>query len=483
MSIRRAISRTPAIVWIALFAFLFWLAFPKPYPTLDAYYSMIWGGEIYNGHLPNYNFPYAQTPHLLPIAASAVLAIFGKSFTYEAMLAISYLSLGAIWWFIFQIGKRIGGWPAGLLALVMATGQDELNTLAAKAVIDIPTVALLLYALLLELRRPKCGLGVLAVLAVAGLLRPEVWVITGVYFLYVARGAGWPSRAKQAAIAAAAPLLWIGFDLVVTGNPLHSFQRTVDLGMELDRANSLGDLPAALSDSLIQLVGPAVLLCALPGLILAARLRRRDTYLTLSLLAVNVATFITLALLHLPLLERYLLVAAQIVTIFAAVAIVGWIRTAPVRARRLWALVALVSAILLVAQTPPRIEKLANARDKTNERGKINRNSKALVEGPAASRYLERCRPLYTQNFRPVAMFRFWLGWPAGSVSSAIGKDLQRGLIVTGISDRVVELVIGKPVEPGGRNAKVPQSFRRVASSRYWVLYASPSCLAQFSND
>ena len=54
-----------------------------------------------------------------------------------------------------------------------------------RAYLDIPYVAFVLGALLVESRRPRAGAPVLALLALAGLLRPEAWVFSGLYWLYL----------------------------------------------------------------------------------------------------------------------------------------------------------------------------------------------------------------------------------------------------------------------------------------------------------
>ena len=48
---------------------------------------------------------------------------------------------------------------------------------ALTANVDVPFLALVLAAATLEAARPRRGLPVLALLAVAGLLRPEAWLL------------------------------------------------------------------------------------------------------------------------------------------------------------------------------------------------------------------------------------------------------------------------------------------------------------------
>ena len=53
-----------------------------------------------------------------------------------------------------------------------------------RAYVDMPYLLLVLSALLVESRRRRAGAPVLALLALAGLLRPEAWVFSGLYWLY-----------------------------------------------------------------------------------------------------------------------------------------------------------------------------------------------------------------------------------------------------------------------------------------------------------
>ena len=51
-----------------------------------------------------------------------------------------------------------------------------------------------IWALLLEIRQPRRGWPVLAMLSLAGLLRPEAWVLAGLYWLYL-----FPARTLEGA--------------------------------------------------------------------------------------------------------------------------------------------------------------------------------------------------------------------------------------------------------------------------------------------
>ena len=79
--------------------------------------------------------------------------------------------------------------------------------------------------------------------AVAGLLRPEAWVLGGLYWLYLFRHRDWPERVKLAALVAAAPLVWALMDLIVTGDALHSLHGTSDLAAAVGRRRDVSDAP------------------------------------------------------------------------------------------------------------------------------------------------------------------------------------------------------------------------------------------------
>src|SRR5207245_1888525 len=85
-------------------------------------------------------------------------------------------------------------------------------------------------ALLAESQRRRAGVPVLALLALAGLLRPEAWAFSGIYWLYLVRGRAPGAPAGQLAgvtlLAVSAPLVWVLSDLAITGEPLWSLTHT-----------------------------------------------------------------------------------------------------------------------------------------------------------------------------------------------------------------------------------------------------------------
>ena len=77
------------------------------------------------------------------------------------------------------VSARRGSNPAaGALAAAIVLTRRPVLDFGSRAYVDIPYVALVLGALLVETRRPRAGAPVLALLAVAGLLRPEAWLFS-----------------------------------------------------------------------------------------------------------------------------------------------------------------------------------------------------------------------------------------------------------------------------------------------------------------
>ena len=102
----------------------------------------------------------------------------------------------------------------------------------------------------------------MALLVLAGLLRPEAWVLAGLFAL-------WRRSAALLAAAAIAPVLWALDDLVVTGDPLRSLTGTSELAEELGRERGIAKVPGAFVEFVADALRLPVAAAALAGLALA----------------------------------------------------------------------------------------------------------------------------------------------------------------------------------------------------------------------
>ena len=82
----------------------------------------------------------------------------------------------------------------GALAAFLVLTRFDFPSLAVRAYIDIPFMATIVWAAALEAARPRRGTLVFLLLAAAGLMRPEAWILSGVYFLWMSWNATWRER-------------------------------------------------------------------------------------------------------------------------------------------------------------------------------------------------------------------------------------------------------------------------------------------------
>ena len=88
-----------------------------------------------------------------------------------------------------RLPARAGSPPrrwSGAIAAALLLTRFDYPFLAARGYIDIPYMALVVWAAALEAARPRRGAPVLLLLALAGLLRPEAWLLAALYWLWMA---------------------------------------------------------------------------------------------------------------------------------------------------------------------------------------------------------------------------------------------------------------------------------------------------------
>ena len=203
-----------------------------------------------------------------------------------AFAVISFLVLVAG---VYALGKTAFTPLVGAVAALLLVTRFDFPFLAARGYIDISYLAIVLWAAVVEARAPRRHpVVVLTMLAAAGLMRPEAWVLAGLYWLWLALRLSWRQRVLYAALAAVGPLVWAGVDLAVTGNPLYSLTATGDLAEELGRNKGAGAVPEALYAFLIKLAKFPVVIAGAAGLVLAIVLTPRRALMPLLLFLAGV---------------------------------------------------------------------------------------------------------------------------------------------------------------------------------------------------
>lgn len=381
----------PAALAIAAVAVGFALI-ALPYITLspDARYSLAWGAELARGSAPDLSPGDLPTPHPLPVAAGALLSLAGPERAADGYSLVAAIAFLVLLYAAFRLGRTLGGSgkggvAAGALCALLVGIAPRVDFFAAHGFVDIPFAALAVLAAALVAEGPRRNAtAALALLAAAGLLRPEAWALSALYlaWLLVPRGGAHGAPAwRAAALAASAPAIWAAFDLVLAGDPLHSLTSTRAHALALGRPAGLGELPAALEAGLPGLVGwPAVAAgAAMAGWwgrrALRSRVRagapaplppRERAFAVAAILVVGgVAAFGALALAGLPLNDRYLIVPGIGLVALASAAL-----TAAARGRRgavpaaALAVLAIGSLISLPGDLRETGDMLSLARDK-----------------------------------------------------------------------------------------------------------------------
>src|SRR4051812_1879718 len=218
---RRARMRRAVLALLTIFgvAALMWLVYRPWFLNYDARYALLWARDFWTGHAPEYAAAFAPTPHPLQTAVSSLALPFGDAADDVATLGI-LMAFGVLVWLTYRLGAELFTPWAGVVAALVVATRPALERDALLAYQDIPFAALVTGAVLLEARRPRRGVPVLALLVAAGLLRPEAWVLGGLSVIWLWRDLTPRRRAAMVALACAAPVLWGLQDWLVTGDAL-----------------------------------------------------------------------------------------------------------------------------------------------------------------------------------------------------------------------------------------------------------------------
>lgn len=471
-------------VAVALVALGLFIAFRGGFPSNDSWHALIWAEELASGRLPDYEAPLAPTPHPLMILYAAALSPFGPAadpvLQVTAMAALSAVAVG-----VFRLGTRLYAWPVGLLAAATLLTREQFLYLGVRGTVDVLALALIVWAAVLEAQRSPRGWPVLALLFLAGLLRPEAWLFGAAYWLWLIPARGWRASAGLGALAGAAPMLWALTDYLVTGDPLWSLRGTQALAETLDRPTGVSALPASAWYALEELLTPPLAIVGACGLVAGLVFRRRPTLLLAAILALGATAFVGLALFSLPLNERYLTPAAFVLILGSAVSALGWV-TLPSRTtlRSVWraagALTAVFMAVLLHYQLPT----LASLRADIVANQAIGNDLRALLDSDSVRREVLHCgRLVAPSNFR-----RPQLAYLANRSEESVALPKRGGLRKGGVYVRAA--TESEATSPGNANsfaptdfrafsrdigplkALVPQGYSELARTRFWVAYS-----------
>jgi hypothetical protein len=314
---------------------------------------------------------------------------------------------------------------------------------------------------------------VLAVLAVAGLLRPEAWFLSGLYVLYMWPAVPGRTRAVFCALAASAPAVWMLSDLVIAHDALHSLHGTAALADEQDRRRHISQVPYWT----LQYFGFTLrepLLVGVPiGLAFAWLYRRRQGMLPVVVAVAMTAVFAIGPLFGLPLIGRYLRTPAILFALFYGLAVCGWALLPQGRARRGWLAAGMLALALSVAFLPRHVSMLDGLHTRIERDSRLYADLRLVGGATPVRRAFDACAPLSAADHRPMPYLRYWLDGDPGSVGTIEnGADPLGRLLV--VPRRVPH--VRRFYKENFPNVTPPASYRAIYGNDSWKVYAAPGC-------
>ena len=439
----------------------------------DARYALLWAQDLANGHAPEYEADFAPTPRPLQTALGLLALPFGAA-SDDVLVFATLLAFGALVYLAFALGKELFSPWVGVVAALVVLTRPAMERDALLAYQDVPFAALVIGAVLAEARRPKRGTAVLVLLAVAGLLRPEAWVLSGLYLLWIWRDSDNAGRAAAVALAAAAPLIWAAGDWTVTGDPLHSLHGTADLAIANERRRSVTDVPYWTAQYFGYALREPLVLGVPIGLVFAWFHARRQSYLPLAVVAAMVGVFAIGPIFGLPLIRRYIATPAVLLTLFYGLAVAGWLMLPRGRARTGWMAVGAVAVLLSVAYIPWHYDLLRTVDRRLDRDGTMYGDLQQAMEAPQVRAAFEACPDMTAGDHRPMPFARFWLDGAPGSVSTVEGDASPMGkLLLMPVKGPTTRRIYPPKVFP---KVETPAGFTTIYANRSWRVSAAPEC-------
>jgi hypothetical protein len=462
-----------------------YFAYPT-YPTYDSFYALLWGRDLLHLHLPDFRVYRGPTEHPLAIAFGMLCSIFGDGGA-RLMVLGSIGSFVAVVAGMYRLGRLCFGPVVGLVAGLLVLSRFFIENLAAQGYLDISYVALIVWAVILEVERPRRGTVVFVVLAAAGLLRPDAWFLAGAYWLWCSWRAPNRRRLLYLALAAIGPVVWVLVDLIVTGKPFYSLNSTAGLAQELGRTQGVSSVIGSVWTFAVRIDKLPVLLGALAGIPLAIWLTPRRVLVPLAALVLLLVVFVLEGAAGASVIDRYLMAAAVMLLLFCAVAVGGWAMLEPGTVlRRVWMAGAavLVAYGAISAATTLSLSSLSTTLAYHED---FHKGLAVALRAPAVKRELRRCPLLTLPNNKLIPDAR-WILDTVGQhdivARSQARADVDKGSHA--LEDRIgrgsvavfplgsavfFEAIVDVGDDP---RDQIPQSgYRRIFTSRYYAIYAN----------
>jgi hypothetical protein len=453
----------------------------RTYPNYDSYYQLLWGQDLAHGRLPDYHVFRSPTPHPLSELVGLALAPFGLA-ADRLLVLITLVAWVGLIWAVYRFTKHLLGTLVAAVAVLVMLTRTDLEFFALRGVVDVWFLFLVFAAAAIEVQRPRRGWPVMTLLALAGLIRPEAWVLSGAYVLWLLPEKGWRGIWPYVLMAASAPVAWVAWDWIVTGKPLYSLTSTRETAGEFKRNRGVVEAVKLVPDYIG--ANEKIVNVAIGGLgaLTALWLLRKRALMPVALMGLGLLTFLAIAAAGLSVIPRYLAVPSILFNLGVALALTAWLLVPePRRVHRLL-LGLFVLALLVGAWRAQPYEK-----DFRKLHGQVtfvkgqHVGLKSILDDPKVVPLLNSCRPITTPTHSAVPVIRYQTGLPKDAFQPSIAQSRPptHGLLLIGNTFNFEPSAARSTSGVSERSARkwwsnYPLStFKFVSGNSHWRVYAN----------
>ncbi len=211
----------------------------------DSSWHVIWAQDVLAGRSPSFDAWAAPTEHPLLVAIAIVAAPFGTR-SSQAMVALDLFALLLTCPALMRLTRAcFDSRATGAAAWLILAGAYGLLLASLRGYLDVWFVLLVVIAAARHRESRGDGGGAVA-LGLAGLLRPEGWLIAAAAAIDSLIRRDSRGAVRYSAATLVPPALWFGLDGIVTGRPLLSIDTARTLALEGDGGGPIHVVAASL---------------------------------------------------------------------------------------------------------------------------------------------------------------------------------------------------------------------------------------------